>query len=365
MAGIGNPYGAVPEALTNLRLSLSDVMNNIIKSKELDREVALEGAKAELQKAGIEADTRKFGMEQERLRVGTALQNQIEQARVKLEGERVAEAKAAGEHTRGAAFKEVQRVNDAHIKQMGAAAAASAAQARHAAALLKREQFMNQVKPLGEWATMAGYGKEAASVFGADPAQPVMGWMVAKTLDAMGDMFEKRPETVFSTKMMGGIKTVNNMMEQYKSMPDGQEKLALGKSIVNSVNKLQQDQGLVDAYKKSFSKGMEKELLATYKLEIENPASPVAKNGLSFPQYVQQYEDEMAQRYIGPFAASLKQLQEFVPTAPGAKVILGRVVEPVSQYSQMFDLAKKGVGIGTRAVNKYVIEPVTSAISGR
>ena len=61
--GVSNPYGAVPASLKELRLSMTDILNNMIQSKELDRQATRDLATAELAKANVEAGTQRFGIE--------------------------------------------------------------------------------------------------------------------------------------------------------------------------------------------------------------------------------------------------------------------------------------------------------------
>jgi hypothetical protein len=61
--GIGNPYGAVPEALKEVRLSMSDILGNIIKGRELERQTNQDLAQAELKGKEIEAGVEKFKIE--------------------------------------------------------------------------------------------------------------------------------------------------------------------------------------------------------------------------------------------------------------------------------------------------------------
>ncbi len=125
MYGVGNPYGAVPNALKEVRLSMSDVLNNIIQSKELDRRVAQDAAQAELQKANIEAGLQKFGIEMGAKEKGLELENVWKGRQFGIEEEKLAETTRQHNVTAGLEkekLEEQKKVNAAHINQMNAMA---------------------------------------------------------------------------------------------------------------------------------------------------------------------------------------------------------------------------------------------------
>lgn len=115
-----NPYGAVPEALKDTRLTLRDIMADMLNTKKMEGELSLAKSKAETETAlvsqGIERDRLRNTMDITRLEQT----DRQHQQQGELAQKQFGLAQAAQTHLHGPAFAEQKRLHDAQINKLNA-----------------------------------------------------------------------------------------------------------------------------------------------------------------------------------------------------------------------------------------------------
>lgn len=217
MAGVINPYGAVPEALRELRLSISDVIGNAIKSRELDRRVEMDKANAEIQKAEVESnmklrsmdidlkkkgleveaakDERNYGLDQKRM----AIQEKdlvLRQNQDTREAEKFIEDKKNAEVLRS--------MHKAQTKQILASTARIGQE-------ITAAKEMNTIKTTGEWASQFGIPKEMMEFFGIQSDGRIRG-------KDFKDMAEKVVGVMITNPSVGAKVRINTMATQAQDL---------------------------------------------------------------------------------------------------------------------------------------------------
>lgn len=165
MPGVINPYGAVPEALRGLSQTVSEATANAIRSKELDRQMAMDQANLELKKAEVGADVTKAKIGNEFQMAGMEQQERQSLRVTDLEKQKVAEMVAENKRQFGLAvdkLAEDKRVNTSVIKMHDQTIAESKKRERLIGAQMKNAELKAKVQPLGDWLKGTGVSDEAA-----------------------------------------------------------------------------------------------------------------------------------------------------------------------------------------------------------
>jgi len=149
-----NPYGAVPEALDKSRITLRDIMTDMLMSKKMENELSLARAKADTDTALVNADIEKNKLTN--LRDMAALDENKRHA-MTMEGQ----GQQQIDFTQGPQFNETKRVNTAHIKSLNASAALSGAHAglfgEQLKALRQENELQNKTMTSQEYAAFNGF----------------------------------------------------------------------------------------------------------------------------------------------------------------------------------------------------------------
>ena len=160
----GNPYGAVPDALKETRLTLRDLMADHLANKVAEGRLNLAKLSAETETAMVGANLKKEEMVN--LRDLTRLKQQdtqFEESRAQRAGEF---EQTMGLQERGQALQATAQ-QDANAIAKGHLGVAQAGEER----ARREENRKNEVKTAGEWVTAAGMNKGILDFMGVDPNQ--------------------------------------------------------------------------------------------------------------------------------------------------------------------------------------------------
>lgn len=150
-----NPYGAVPEALNQTRLTIRDVVADYLKSKALESQLSLAKGQIELDRMRMDADTQRSRMDQE-LRLGAMQQNALHQDRTfdqQAENNAFLRRMKMGEADLSQRkFLEEQGKNKIEADKARAVIDLYKAQADKARGAEDRANRADEVRPLGAWA---------------------------------------------------------------------------------------------------------------------------------------------------------------------------------------------------------------------
>jgi hypothetical protein len=157
-----NPYGAVPEALKETRLSLRDIMGDFLQNKVLEGRINLEKSKAETETALVGA-----GIERERL---TNLRD-LSRMRMTQEMHDEDALRQEGQFGRNLALQtkgqeDTSRIAGAQLKvSQGHLDVSRTAEQRAG----REEARKNEVRSAGDWVEAAGMSKGLLDFLGVDP----------------------------------------------------------------------------------------------------------------------------------------------------------------------------------------------------
>ncbi len=252
-----NPYGAVPEALRDTRLSLRDIMSDILVTKKMEGDLSLAKSKAETDTALVQA-----GIDRDRLSntKDIARLDQIDRQHADTFGL----AKAAQEFDQGPKFQSQKDLNDAHVKLLNSQNA--------------KEQ--HDLKAKNELLT----GKEYATRIGA-------GYMA----DLLGVGDEKLP--AHQWEGLG-----KNIMQMHQKSP-GMQFIAAGYKLQSELQDLRQQYhtpGLPTETKATLKKTLESkakklgfinDLMNDDKLDPVKVATETRKSWAEIPALQNQYKD--------------------------------------------------------------------------
>lgn len=154
-----NPYGAVPEALKETRLTLRDIMGDFLQTKVLQARTEIERAKVETDSAAIAA-----GLEREKLsNLKDVARMQLDQRRheetLAQQGEQFQQTLAQQKET-AAQRHEIDLAQLANQKRMTDIAAAEAAR-------------KYEVRTIGDWAAREGVSPYLVQTMGLDPNRKI------------------------------------------------------------------------------------------------------------------------------------------------------------------------------------------------
>jgi len=156
--GIANPYGAVPEALKETRMTLRDIMQDYLANKVTESNLEIARAKADVERASVEADIQKAGM-----------MNTLSLARLAQEANQFQQN--YGLQERQVALEEQTKPQQIWAQQEQARASMKTAEARaQEVGLIAAEQARkNQIVTLGQLGNERNIPKVYFTANGIDP----------------------------------------------------------------------------------------------------------------------------------------------------------------------------------------------------
>jgi hypothetical protein len=170
-----NPYGAVPNALRETRLSLRDIMQDYMANKVAESNLQIAKAKADVERGSIEAN-----LEQARM---TDLR---EVARIAQAGQQF--EKNYGLHERETSLRE--RIEPERIGlERDRVNILKSEDARKA----REEGRMSQVRTIGEWADLAGINRGILDMYGINPGVKISRRDAELSLKNFADLVRQHP----------------------------------------------------------------------------------------------------------------------------------------------------------------------------
>lgn len=174
-----NPYGAVPEAIKDMRVSLRDIMADVLATKKMEGDLSLARAKAETDTALINAENERHKLANEKdiarmQQQDTQFNRQLDQSASQFQQTQTL-AEAAQRFSQGPAFDETRRVNTAHVRHLNAQTAELGRKAREDAEVVTAQQY----------ATERG-AVHLLPMFGIDPNQK----MTRKQFEGFGSQID-------------------------------------------------------------------------------------------------------------------------------------------------------------------------------
>lgn len=183
MPGLQNPYGAVPEAMNNTRLSLRDIMQDYLANKVTESNLEIAKAKTEVDRGAIEANLEQARMSNTRDLAGLAQREyQFDQNL-----NQTAEQFRQNHQLNTEKFQADKSAQDRQIKIMEAENARKN----------REEARMNEVRTIGDWATRAGLGRGVLDMNGLDPNMKMSRRDAAQALESWQIMVKSHPAMGF------------------------------------------------------------------------------------------------------------------------------------------------------------------------
>ena len=176
---ISNPYGAVPEALNQTRLSLRDIMSDYLANKVAEGNLMIAQARTENDRSAIEAN-----LEQSRAADTRDL------ARIAMSADQF--NKSYGLQERETSLRETMEPQKLQLDQ-DRVKIMQAGEARAA----REEARMNQVKTIGDWADQAGIHRGILDMNGLNPQMRVSRRDAETTLNNFRTQIQMHPSLGF------------------------------------------------------------------------------------------------------------------------------------------------------------------------
>lgn len=168
-----NPYGAVPEALKETRLTLRDVMGDYLQNKILEGRMNLETKKAETETALVQADMKKSELADLRDLSKMRMSREIETERQTQQNQQFQQThdlQQTGQDIQARQFGKTYSLQEQELEQRRLAQEASNKIAGRQVAVSEREQAtMNETKTAAEWAQLTGKPAGVLTFLNIDP----------------------------------------------------------------------------------------------------------------------------------------------------------------------------------------------------
>ncbi len=180
--GIANPYGAVPEALKETRMTLRDIMQDYLANKVAESNLEIAKAKADVERASVEADIQKASM-----------MNTLSLARLAQEANQFQQN--YGLHERQVKLEEQTKPQQIWAQQEQARASMKTAEARaQEVGLIAAEQARkNQIVTLGQLGNERNIPKVYFTANGIDPNTRLRRADGEETMKLIGQKFAQDP----------------------------------------------------------------------------------------------------------------------------------------------------------------------------
>jgi len=164
----GNPYGAVPAALSETRLTLKDIMADLLATKVAEGRLRLEQSKAETETAmvaaGLEKERLAENREMERMRMTRAMHDE-DAARASGQFEKTFSLQQTAEERAGRGQEMQHEIAQGQLDvSKGQLKVAESAELRAAAETRRK----NEIRSIGEWASSGGIHPGLLDYLGVD-----------------------------------------------------------------------------------------------------------------------------------------------------------------------------------------------------
>lgn len=172
-----NPYGAVPEALKETRLTLRDVMGDYLQNKILDGRMNLEMKKAETETALVQADMKKSELADLRDLSKMRMTREMETERQNQQNQQFQQdynLKQSAQETQARQFGKTYSLQEQELEQRRVAQEAANKIAGRQVAVSEREAAaQHETKTAAEWAQLTGKPAGVLAFLNIDPNMKV------------------------------------------------------------------------------------------------------------------------------------------------------------------------------------------------
>jgi hypothetical protein len=266
-----NPYGAVPNALKEVRLSLSDMLSNIIQGKEMDRRAALDLANASLKKSEMETEMQKFGLEQMTKEKGLELENERFKKNYGLDVDQFKEQQRKTGVEEGLnkdkfnlekdKFKLDEKEANMRMQKLGIDIQA----AREG---LTKTRSENKIDTVENHLKNAGFPSWTADFIGIDKNTKVDGKNFAERIKVVGELINKDPvsyQTANVHKLSEDVESIYNQIPKAKTpeertvlisqFNDTHDRLKRAENIIDMINDPKSEKN-IQAYRMEYAKSV-------------------------------------------------------------------------------------------------------------
>lgn len=224
-----NPYGAVPEAIKDARVSLRDITADLLATKKMEGELALAKTKAETEASLAAAASERYKLENEKDISRMNMQSDQFNRQLDQSGRQFQDnfslAKSAQAFQQGPKFEQEKRLTDAQI-------AASRAQTAHSAAQTRQLQRSEQQITPRAYLQELGAPERYLSMFPEiQPDKPYQRWQLDEFKNQYVDFTKKNPAFPFMANLDAVQQQIPALVKQYHAEQDPTKKQSIGNAV--------------------------------------------------------------------------------------------------------------------------------------
>lgn len=224
-----NPYGAVPEAIKDARVSLRDITADLLATKKMEGELTLAKTKAETEASLAAAASERYKLENEKDISRMNMQSDQFNRQLDQSGRQFQDnfslAKSAQAFQQGPKFEQEKRLTDAQIAASRAQTAHSAAQTRQ---LQRSEQ---QITPRAYLQELGAPDGLFALFPNIQPDKSYQRWQLEDFKNQFVDFNKRNPAVALLSNMAAVQQQIPALVQQFHAEQDPAKKKVLGDRV--------------------------------------------------------------------------------------------------------------------------------------